>query len=801
MKKILPALLFSLCVLSAKATHIVGGYLSYRFISGTTYEITLTIYRDCTSATVFDGAPGSTTPTAVVGVFNNATGTYVDTISFINPVITSITPPTNNPCLVPDPSICVEQGVYKKNYTFPSQTTGYFLTHERCCRNGGISNVFDAINAGAVYSAYIPPTNSFQNSSPTFATLPPLFVCVNAPFSFNYSATDADGDVLTYSLCTPSSGGTPADPAPRPPYGPPYSQITWESGYSLANLTGGTPPLTINTNSGVMSGTPNTIGKFVVGVCVSEYRGGNLIGTYLRDYQINVIDCQIPIAAVPSANIDPITGIGTYIINCSNTFVQFQNSSYNPPVPNIPLSYQWDFGVTGITSDTSTAFEPSYNYPDTGTYLVKLIVVKGTGSGACTDTTFAYVKIYSAGTAAFNAAGQCPNVPVQFNDNSTTSYGTLSNWNWNFGDGNTSTLQNPTHAYAAGGNYTVTLISTNSFGCKDTVQNPLTIFVSGDAAFGYTPPCINTPVSFAVLDTANITTYSWTLSNGSTSSVPNPVYTYTAAGTYSVSLQVTSANGCWDTASATIVVQLPVSAAVDSAANACAGYPVQLSASGGLYYHWLPETGLSNPFSASPVATIDSNTTFTVIVSNDCFSDTSTVDVFIRPLPTVTACDDTAIYRDTYASLYGTTNGISYFWNPSTWLDEPFSLSTKAEPRETTWYELYAVNEWGCVNMDSVLVTVIYENVLDIPTAFSPNGDGVNDVFRIVRWLNVTAIREFSVFNRWGQKVFSTNDIAEGWDGTYRHQKADMGVYVWLVVARTGDGKEFMRSGNVTLVR
>jgi gliding motility-associated-like protein len=694
----------------------------------------------------------------------------------------------------------VEQGVYTASYTFSSASSGYTVAYVRCCRNVSINNLFNPGNQGATYSAYIPPTATFHNSSPVFNNFPPIFICLKAPLKFDHSATDADGDQLVYSLCDPFIGGDPNSPAPSNPPGPPFNNVSWLSGFS------GTDPLSNNTlsidaNTGFMTGRPDMAGQFVVGVCVSEYRNGVLIATYLRDFQFNVTQCNIPLADIPSTNINPATGIGVYITNCSNTFVQFQNSSYNPPDTSIHLTYQWDFGVNGINNDTSTLQAPSYNYPDTGSYLVRLCIAKGTGTNACTDTTYAYVKIYPSGVAAFSAPNVCAGTPVSFTDNSSTPQGTINAWQWNFGDGNISSVQNPSHTYSSGGTYTVTLVSANSFGCKDTMQHSEQIFNQPSSNFSYSPPCINTPVTFSLIDNTNVATYNWTLSNGSSSNVVSPVYTYTVAGTYPVSLITTSNDGCSDTTIKNLTVQLPVTAAADAVTNECKGYPVQLNASGGLYYHWIPAAGLNNPSSATPFALVDSNTSYTVVVSNDCFSDTAYTQVVVRPLPTVDAGTDTTIFRGTTVTLSGNTDGIQYYWNPSTWIDEPFSLTTKAEPQQTIWYELFAVNEYGCQSKDSVLITVESFNILDLPTAFSPNNDGVNDVFRIARWLNVYSLKEFSVFNRWGQKVFSTTNISQGWDGTLNGVPQPLGVYVWVVVYQTLDNEELVKKGNVTLVR
>ncbi len=805
MKQVLPILLFSLLLFHAEATHIVGGFVSYRFISGTTYEITLTAYRDCNSNVTLDGIPfpdgngGMAVVTPRLSIFDNS-GNFIDSIILSAPAVTTIGPPSDNPCLTNTSGVCVEQGVYTTTYTFPSSVTSYYVQYVRCCRNGSINNLFEPGTQGGTYSVFIPATSQYQNTSPVFNNFPPIFICVNAPLRFDHSATDADGDQLTYSLCSPFLGGDTLNPSPEIPLGPPYSPIIWESGYS-ANNPLGSNNLFIDAGSGYLTGVPNTIGQFVVGVCVSEYRNGVLLATYIRDFQFNVTRCNIPVANIPSSNINPVTGIGTYIINCDSRFVQFQNTSYNPPPASVPLTYEWDFGVAGITTDTSTGSLPSFVYPDTGTYLVRLNVIKGTGPNACFDTTYAYVKIYPKGNTDFNSVSACPYSPVQFSDLSTTPDGTITGWQWSFGDGDTSSLQNPAHIYSASGSYPVTLVSQNSYGCKDTLQKSTLVFASPNSDFDYTPPCINSVITFSLANNNNVASYSWTFPNGSSSSLTSPSYTFNSAGTYPVALITTSNDGCRDTTVKDITVQLPVTAVTQSPFHACEGNPVQLFASGGLYYEWVPHTGLNNPFTSDPFAMPGSTTFYTVYVSNDCYTDSATAQVIVHPLPVVDAGPDTTIWRDTYAELHGFTNETNHFWNPSTWLDDPFELNTRAQPPQTQWYELFAIDEYGCMNKDSVLVTVELYTILDIPTAFSPDGNGVNDIFRIVRWLNVFELKEFSVYNRWGQKVFETSDISQGWNGTYKGIACQLGVYVWSVVAKTREGKEIVRKGNVTLLR
>lgn len=1021
----------------AYATHIVGGFISYRFISGTTYEVKLTIYRDCTSSTPFDGTPGSTT-NAILGLFDS-NNNLVNTFGLVNPVITTVQAPTDNPCLQINTNVCVEEGVYTTTITLPSSTQGYTLVHERCCRNGSITNVFDPGNQGAAYAAYIPPTGTFHNTSPVFNTLPPLFICISSPLVLNYSASDADGDVLTYSLCTPYNGGDVTNPAPNPPVGPPLSNIPWQSPYSTSNLLGGTSPLSIDPNTGVITGTPSTIGQFVVGVCVSEYRNGQLIATYLRDFQFNVTQCNIPAANIPSTNINPITGVGIYVTNCSNYTVTFQNNTYNPPPTNSPITYHWDFGVPGLTDDTSNVKFPTYTYPDTGVYLVQLVASKGTSTQPCVDTTYAYVKIYPTFSGDFQTADVCQSVPASFTDLSVSTLGAINQWSWNFGDGNTDNTQNPTHNYSTPGAYTVTLVSQTDLGCKDTTQKGITILASAHADFSFSDPvCESSSVHFINNSTPSSADFNWNLGNSTSSTTASPTVSY-APGTYQIKLLVTMGGNCPDslskpltvhpdpvinisndtavcpgasvplaahdgtsyvwsptlglsdpnianpvaspaapnaatysvtvtnqfqctaTGSVTVSFYAPaqVSAGIDTSVCLNPGSyrdSVQLTASGSLNYLWSPAISLNNAAIANPVARPSANTTYVVIgtdvngcrasdsviiyvldpmlnviidneegicpgdtaylnvvnqgasdyswsptnymtdvtvfnpgfyppdttlyvlrVSNYCYTKNDSVVINIWPLPsmiledadsicygqakqlnvsgaqsylwdadpaltnTATATptvvptvstfyfvtgtnnygcvnrdsiwveamplpyteagNDTVIWRETPAVLSGVTDAGSFFWNPETGLESPKLLTTTANILSTQVYYLYTTSDFGCSNYDSIVVNVKTVTILNLPTAFSPNGDGINDVFHIINWLNIDRLKDFSVYNRWGEKVFSTADIYEGWDGTFRNTKQPMSTYVWLVTALSKDGVEILRKGNVTLVR
>jgi len=134
-------------------------------------------------------------------------------------------------------------------------------------------------------------------------------------------------------------------------------------------------------------------------------------------------------------------------------------------------------------------------------------------------------------------------------------------------------------------------------------------------------------------------------------------------------------------------------------------------------------------------------------------------------------------------------------------LNSPNDAVTVAAPFNTTRYILTVTDLNGCVNYDTVTIYVLKDVVLLIPTAFSPNGDGVNDIFRIAKYLNIEKLLSFVVYNRWGNLVYETSNIEEGWNGMYKGREQPLGVYVWYVKALDYDGNVIERKGNVTLLR
>jgi gliding motility-associated-like protein len=173
----------------------------------------------------------------------------------------------------------------------------------------------------------------------------------------------------------------------------------------------------------------------------------------------------------------------------------------------------------------------------------------------------------------------------------------------------------------------------------------------------------------------------------------------------------------------------------------------------------------------------------------------------LYPLPEVDAGPDTTIYRDESARLAGVSNGFSFEWVTSEYLDNPTVLDPLCTPFNTIAYTLNATSEFGCKNSDTVRINVEVRTLILVPNAFTPNQDGLNDVFRIIRTLNIERVYDVFVFNRWGQKVFEGRNSTDFWDGTFNGQPQGLGVYVYVIRALTRDGDEITETGNVTLLR
>ena len=882
MKRFLPAIVIFL-VLSApaNASHIFGGEMIYEYLgpgaapNTKKYRITLKLFRD----ELGGGAP---MPTNVfIGVFDYGTKTHYPASQtyYDVPKATELPVPINvSPCISGTVVGLYRIGTYELVVDLPDNPEGYICAYETCCRIAGLQNVTPSgglSGPGSTYVCRIPGTNQLpvnqHNSSPQFITSLDV-VCKENPFTWNFSAVDPDGDLLVYSFTSAydrtiaqnAANVAPAPPALLPP--PDYPLIAGANGFIPSAPLG--PLVLINPNSGIISGIAPQIGRYVVGVLIKEFRNGIQISEHRKDFILRVQDCDIPKPAL-----DPR---GT---TCDGFILNFKNDDPNPS----PLiqTYFWDFGVPWLTNDTSNLPTPSYTYPDTGVYIVKVITNKYL---TCTDSATTTVRVYPGFYPGFTTSGNCVTNPFRFTDTTKTNYGIVDTWSWNFGDlatlADTSHLQNPQWIYSTPGPKTITLNVTNSKGCIDNIQITIDVLAKPliTLAFIDTLICRN---DILQLNASGTGIFSWTppvnIINANTAT---PTVNPTSSQWYYVNL---NDNGCINNDSVHVRVVNSVSLQAINDTTICQGDAIQLGAtSDGLAFSWTPVANLNNPNIINPIAITNTTTTYNVVASIGSCTATDQVVVTTVPYPVAALGPDQVVCYNTSAQLNASMNGISFSWFPTKYLSDSTILNPIATPPRTTTYIFSVYDNKGCPKpgLDTIVVTVnprvrayagrdtivvvnqplqltgsggvnylwspptgltstiIYNPIgvyginidsvryklvvrdgagcpdsayvivrvykvkptIFVPTAFTPNGDGLNDTVYPIS-VGIKKINYFSIYNRWGQLVFTTTQNRKGWDGSLGGKLQNSGVFVWMVSAIDYLGTPVFLKGTVALIR
>ena len=195
----------------------------------------------------------------------------------------------------------------------------------------------------------------------------------------------------------------------------------------------------------------------------------------------------------------------------------------------------------------------------------------------------------------------------------------------------------------------------------------------------------------------------------------------------------------------------------------------------------------------------NSNTNYSVIVYNNSCSDTAQISIIVNSLPVVDAGQNVTLNYGQSTTLSASGTNGTYIWSPDEYLSCTICPVTVSTPEETITYYVTVIDSNGCSASDSVSIFVNYENVVWVPNVFSPNGDGVNDIL-YVRGKSIESF-EFVIYDRWGEKIFSTNNLDIGWDGTFRGKKMNKAVFVYYLKGIFKDGSSFSQKGDITLIR
>ena len=893
MKKLLLGLLLLLPAVYVFAGHIAGGEVYYRYVgpgvraNSSIYTITLRLFREC-NPPLQQGSQVAALPSDVLlNIYNNTTpstqygGQQAVGLTGGMNVLNMI--PTD-PCITNAQPVCYQVGQYAFTIELPNTQEGYTVAFQTCCRTNLIANVeafpipgSPNVGEGATYTCNIPGTSILgigANSSPVFALKDTTLVCQASPFKLDFSATDPDaGDSLSYAFCSAYDRGLTTNSGSTLYSSPPYNPVTYSGGFSGTQPLG--PNVTINPVTGLISGRAPAAGRYVVNVCITEWRKGVPISEHRKDFTLIVTACQLTAAELKPA-----------YINCDDFTMSFENES-----TAAAATYLWDFGEPSAPVPTSTNPTPTHTYQAAGTYTVKL---KVTSQGGCADSTTAVVNIYPGFTPDFNITGSCFLNAYQFKDATVALYGAVNSWKWDFGDNttirDTASSKDSAWKYPAPVNTQVRLIVTSNRGCIDTIIKPLNVLdrpvidlpfkdtlicsidtlalrvniastataqwtVSGTPVnmarilnAGTANPlvypldttrylvtvndngCVNTDVvTVNVLDfitvqlsdtticltdsimlkpTSHALSYRWT-----------PVYALSdplVKNPYARPLQNTvyhvdaNLGKCQANASARVsVVPYPVVNILNSDTSVCFGQRVQLRAThNATTFQWTPAASLANANTLTPTAGPVRTTQYIFTARNNisgCPKPVSdTITVIVIPPPVAFAGNDTVAVAGQPLQLRATGSGTIFSWNPPLWLNNPAISNPVANIPATVdsiRYRVRVSTIEGCYADDDLVVKLFSTGPeIFVPSAFTPNGDGRNDVLKPIP-VGISRLVYFKVFNRWGQLIYSTTEIGKAWDGTFSGVKQPSGTYVYEVAGIDYRGNQLYRKGTAVLIR
>ena len=488
---------------------------------------------------------------------------------------------------------------------------------------------------------------------------------------------------------------------------------------------------------------------------------------------------------------------------CDSSYIDFTDSS--KAYFDILSSYSWNLGDS---SGVPVLPDLRYHYLHSGNYLVSHAVQSLQG---CKDTVTTLLAIAVPTTpklviTAIDSA--CMPYPVKFYIKDTAVINSpINTWQWDFGDGGTSTTQQPDYVFTSDGSFTVQVAGTNSDGCTGIASHDVVLLPSPLTDAGLdTTLCLGQSITF---HPTGADSYVW-ISQPSlscslcTTPVAHPGFTtrYYVTGTRLA---------CQSKDSILVKVKMPFTLTLSPSDTLCVGNAVQLHASGGDVYQWSPAAGLNNSTIANPMAIPSVTNTYTLIASDDknCFSDTGKLTVLVFPMPTFNIVDTSITLSVGYSQpirTIGSEDIVRWEWSPATGLDCSDCAQPVAQPNASTVYTARVYNSAGCMASDHVTVTVFCSGAnIFIPNTFSPNGNGMNERF-YPRGIGLFDVPLFQIFNRYGLVVFekhrmTANDASDGWDGTYKGQPAPTGVYVYIMNVTCKNNTVFKIKGNVTLIR
>ncbi len=512
---------------------------------------------------------------------------------------------------------------------------------------------------------------------------------------------------------------------------------------------------------------------------------------------------------------------------CFGSQVNFNNATTYPNSNILNVIYQWNFS----NGQSSNQINPSIIFNDTGLISVTVLAtdtLRGCDSSV-TKNNFVHVQALPvadfASSTTFSPCYNPPDPPqILFYNKSITDY--LDTLSWAFGDGTISILQGDTvgHAYTSPDTFDVQLIVQTTYGCIDTIIKPNYIIVVGPTAQIDVFPdtvCVGDVVSYAMINANNVGEYSWDFGDGSGAPGTNDTvtYSYKQVGYLFPKLIYSFAGGaCQQIAVDTIFIhQVLAGFSVDTVV--CRSVPNTFSNNslGADSYKW--NFGDGSPLENTPNPLPHTFKTEGVYLVSLAITNnfTGCKDTITKPVKVYFSCDsaeckiiapqvstipDTSIIVGQEVTLYTTTQFASFInWSPSDSLSCGDCQNPVAQPSLSTKFIVTVKDENECLtDKDTVEIIILNEHKFDVPTAFTPNGDGINDSVFVRGW-GIKNLTTFKIFNRWGQIIFETQDLKSGWDGNYKNLPQNSETYVYVVSVEYFGGTTESRKGYITLIR
>ncbi|GEM_PF-610725 len=664
---------FLSCVISLQcvAGHLIGGEISYECLGGGQYAIALKMYRDCYAAgpnvvTSFDDVVN-------VSVYEAVSNNILDTLQIPKPNDSTLIPLILNiPCLDNPPDLCVVGMEYRDTINLVVPPGGIHLVNQRCCRTPDALNIINPSDYGSTYHAFIPDPNIAPcNSSPTFNQVPPIALCTQIYLDLDYSATDKDGDSLVYSLCRPYHGGGngqgTALPVPAQPSPPPFQNVVWSTGFDDQYQIPAAPAFEIDSATGIIRGRPNMLGTYVFAVRVEEYRNGILIGENRRDFQMTTVFCEVQAAAA----------IDSVIEECIGLEIQFFNIS------TIGKSFEWDFGDTLTSTDTSRVDNPNYTYPDTGLYTIRLIA-KG---DICADTTYLDYYVKPRLKPAFEPPEmECLDVN-KFNLEADGVYYPTTAASWTLmlpgvEDSTRNGLSSGRFSGSEAGTFPVTLMF-EDFGCEKFYTDSVIIIPNPDFSILTENPNDCVPMStsiYGIPEQAYHPWFEWAF-DGDTLSGDSVTFPLDSAAVYDLWVEMKTDSACIDTISKFYPRHIT---ALDTPQAVFMAYP--------------DEAGMYEPYFEVQDASIDARKVEFLLDDSVLFRSRyfpldlpDTGNHQIRLVAThASGCTDT-----TYRTIR--TEPVYQFWAPNAFTPDADGRNEGWKASVFVWeeYDLYIYDRWG----------------------------------------------------------------------------------------------------------